>query len=130
MKSYDKYSGSLLPWPLKSCSVARGGGCILKIPTNLSTSCVSVFMKEFQFPHLLWDVSAINTAKDDMPNCGDSLISSSCNLIELSFQVPPRIMLFLGFYKGLITLSLLKNIIISNNSVSQAHVSVKLLAIL
>ena len=61
-------------------------------------------MKEFQFPHLLWDVSAINTAKDDMPNCGDSLISSSCNLIELSFQVPPRIMLFLGFiceYKGI-----------------------------
>ena len=31
--------------------------------------------------------------------------------------------------KELITLSLLKNIIISNNSVSQAHVSVKLLAI-
>jgi len=74
--------------------------------------CVSVYMKEFQISNRLWDVSAINTAQDDMPNCGNSLISSSCNPAELSFQLLPRILLFLGFFsaiiKDLITFSLSK----------------------
>jgi len=66
----------------------------LKIRQIYPLSCVNVYIKEFHFSYRLWDVSAINTAQDDMPNCGNSLMSSSCNPVELSFQVPPRI---LGF---------------------------------
>ena len=90
-------------------------------PTNLSTFlCLNLYEK-FQFSHLQWDEFAINTAQDDIPNCGNSLISSNCNPAELSFLVLPRILLFLCFssvnIKDLITLSLLKNVIISNDCV-------------
>ena len=75
--------------------------------------CVSVYMKEFQFSYRLWDVSAINRNQDDMPNCEKSLISSSCNPAELSFQLLPKILLIPGLclcnYKGLITFPLSQN---------------------
>ena len=89
-------------------------------------SSVSVYMKEFQFSYRLWAVSAINTAQDDMPWCGNSLISSSCNPAELSFQLLPRILLFLGFTSAIIKDFSLKIVIRSNDCVSQTNVWINL----
>ena len=86
-------------------------------------------MKEFQFSHLLWDVSAINTAKDDMPNCGNSnilLVQPSRALLSGASQDSVIPELFSANIKKLITLSLLKNVIRSNNCVSQTNVYVNL----
>ena len=101
----------------------------LKFRQICPLSCVSVFMKEFRFSHLLWDVSAINTAKDDMPNCGNSnilLVQPSRALLSGASQDSVIPELFSANIKKLITLSLLKNVIRSNNCVSQTNVYVNL----
>ena len=55
-------------------------------PTNLSTFLCLRLYEKFQFSHLHWDVFAINTAQDDMLNCGNSR-----NILQLQ---PGRALLF------------------------------------